>query len=98
MLRSRFLWGTIMRTSTRIGIQPGTKALRLERNPFGSRPIIEANRHYHFEPGSWCLWINTHDFTQGTYLKLYDDGMVERVTLHADGREECNLIKPKDGE
>jgi hypothetical protein len=87
-----------VRPSIPVGIQPGTKVLRLERNPKHSRLSYQGKRISFYEEGSWCLWINTHDYQSGTYLKLYDDGMIERVTLFADGCEEVQLVKPRDKE
>lgn len=70
-----------MRPRLRVGIQPGTKALRLER--FSA---------------FWALWINAApDFSQGSLLRLYNDGAVEYVTIHADGTESVLRTKEADG-
>lgn len=72
-----------------IGVQPGTKALRLER-----RPAVCA-----IERGWWSLWVHAnHDFTQGTMYRMHDDGHMDRVTLHPDGTESVFDIKPSDKE
>jgi len=72
----------------RIGVPPGTQALRIDRRPTGNE--LDPRPH-------WVLWINSPpDFTTGTYLRLYDDGTVERATLLNDGSEDVFLIKPKD--
>jgi hypothetical protein len=45
--------------------------------------------------GHWRIWLH-HDraLTQGTILRLYDDGRCEQVTLDEDGIE-SNYIKIK---
>ena len=65
----------------RIALQPRTEILFIERH----------------SDGAWCLWIS-HDANQttGTYIKLNNNGSVERVTLHADGSEDVLEIKPRD--
>lgn len=72
------------RPSHRIGIPPGTKALRLERAINGD---------------GWALWISANaDQSEGTYLRLNNDGSVYRVHARDDGTEDEFLVKPKDGE
>ena len=67
-----------IRPTTKIGVPPGTRFLRLER----------ANDH-------WIVWINANiDFTLGTYLRLYNSGKVERVTVRIDEGDDIQLIKP----
>lgn len=76
-----------MKLPIRISVPPNTKAYRIERNVRGRIDNV----------GSWCLWIHPSlDFSQGTYLKLYDDGAMERVTLHADGSEDAMTVKERD--
>lgn len=62
-----------------IGIQPGTKLLQIVP-PHGD--------------GMWVLWLY-HDrlMKSGTYLKLYPDGKMERVTLSLDGTEEVVRVR-----
>ena len=75
----------MMKTAIKIGIPPRTKALLIERKPCTTKD------------GSWLLWINAnHDFTQGTFLRMYDNGMMERVTVYEDGNERVSIIKPED--
>lgn len=40
------------------------------------------------------VWINSNiDFTQGTFIQLYDDGRIDRVTVMPDGCEHVMHIK-----
>ncbi len=48
--------------------------------------------------GAWMIWINANiNFTLGTYIKLNDDGSIERVTVETDGTEDVFVIKKKEG-
>jgi len=49
------------------------------------------------EDGHWILWLH-HDLalTQGTFLRLYDDGSIEQITTDADGIEQAYWIKHHD--
>lgn len=43
----------------------------------------------------WRLWLMTNgDFSLGTFLKLNDDGSIERVTWHENGTETIVEVKP----
>jgi hypothetical protein len=53
----------------------------------GDEFIIEAH---------WRVWIDTVDYTLGTYLQLFDDGRVVRVVARADRGDEFELVKPGD--
>jgi hypothetical protein len=76
-----------MKPPIRIAMPPGTKAYRIERNVRCRIDCI----------GSWCLWVHpAPDFSHGTYLKLYDNGALERVTLYPDGSEDVMLLKESD--
>jgi hypothetical protein len=45
--------------------------------------------------GHWRIWLHAdRQLTQGTILRLYDDGRCEQVTLDEDGIE-SNFIKIK---
>jgi hypothetical protein len=46
--------------------------------------------------GYYKLWLHTSDRLLGTYLKLYDNGKIERVTVRADQGDEIVTIKPED--
>lgn len=48
------------------------------------------------EGGVWRLWLHTPDFIHGTYLKLYSDGKIVRVTVRADEGDETVCIKEAD--
>jgi hypothetical protein len=72
----------VLRNVWRLGVQPGTKFLRLERDP---------NRK------CWILWTNANrDWTLGTFMRMYDNGRAERVTLRAEGTEEVFDVRPAD--
>jgi hypothetical protein len=43
--------------------------------------------------GKWRVWLHTNDHIHGTYLELYSDGKVNRVTTRADEGDETWLIK-----
>jgi hypothetical protein len=76
-----------MKAPIRIGLQPGAKSLYIERFP---RRVTKW--------GYWLIPQNTnHDRTLGIFLKLYDTGRVERVTVRDDRADEVVLIKPEDG-
>lgn len=75
-----------------IGVPPNTKILRIERQ--------EANDQYYqgtrmvLKEGYWILWINADPrYEFGTYLKLFDNGRIERVTQRPDGSESIMYIK-----
>jgi hypothetical protein len=71
-----------MKATIPIGIQPGTRLLRIERVP---------------ETVSWIVWIHHNpDFTLGTYLTLYQDGRMTNTTVHEDGTEDVFQVKPPD--
>lgn len=44
--------------------------------------------------GVWHLWLHTSDFVHGTFLKMYSDGCVQRITVRADEGDEVVLVKP----
>lgn len=46
---------------------------------------------------AWRVWIARSPDGYGTYLCLYDNGAIERVTLRADYPEERYPIKSEDG-
>ncbi len=75
-----------------IGIPPGTKILRIER--------CEAKDSYYqgtrlvMNEGYWMLWINADQrYEYGTYIKLFDNGKIDRVTQRPDGSEDIMSIK-----
>lgn len=67
-----------MQRPTNIGIVPRTRLYKLER--------VE-------HPYAWRVWIALSPEGYGTYLLLYNNGTVERVTLREDIPEERVWIK-----
>lgn len=49
----------------------------------------------HGVPDHWRVWLHTNDHVYGTFLELWDDGSITRVTVR-DGYEDRVEIKPKD--
>ena len=47
--------------------------------------------------GVWRLWLHTPNYIHGTYLLLYSDGKVTRVTEVADGPPETLVVRYADG-
>lgn len=45
---------------------------------------------------TWQLWLATPDFIHGTYLKMYLDGRIERVTVRQDEGDEIFTIRETD--
>lgn len=45
---------------------------------------------------AWQLWLDTADYIHGTYLVLYDDGTIERVTSRAGEGDDVQLVRPSD--
>jgi len=96
-----------IRPTTTIGVQPNTRLLRIERvGPHPPRQSVwhdSANRaaarmlgEEHNPYGAWMIWINANiNFTLGTYIKLNDDGSIERVTVLTDGTEDVFVIKKR---
>jgi hypothetical protein len=74
-----------------IAVQPGTRVLRLERVPNRAGGIGDMR-------GYWQFWI-AHDrqMTQGTFIRLYDDGSITQHTVDADGVE-TNTFRVKDAD
>ena len=75
-----------LKATSRIGLPAGTKDVRLER--------VDSDTVY-YSHHFWKLWLS-YDKTMefGTYLALYDDGSIDRVTVHPDGWEQTINIKP----
>lgn len=46
----------------------------------------------------WQVWTDTKDYSVGTYLLMYDDGRIDRVTERADEGPDIWHIKPTDTE
>ena len=74
----------------RIPLQSPIKQLRVE---FWSIRI-ESTQQNAFESSEWRIWLTANkEFTLGTFLKLRDDGMIQRITWHEDGSETIFEIK-----
>jgi hypothetical protein len=43
--------------------------------------------------GKWRMWLHTPDFVHGTFLLLYSNGTVERVTSTRDEPDIVDVIK-----
>lgn len=84
------------RPTTTIGVQPNTKLLRIER--IQPRDVyLRSSDPSIPHDGAWMIWINVNiNFTLGTYIKLNDDGSIERVTVNPDGTEDIFVIKKKE--
>lgn len=86
-----------MKASIPIGIQPGTRILRLYREPALGTHLYIPNAIVRGEHGYWILWIfHNADLTLGTFLKLHDDGRIDRVTQHENGTETIVEVKGAD--
>lgn len=69
-----------MKATIPIALQSGMKMLRLER-------IVGE---------CWKVWIHPNiTLTRGTFLLLYDNGKIERVTVDEDS-EQTFLVKDHD--
>ena len=88
------------RPTITIGIMPNTKLLRIERiaRIHADVPSLVHDGYMHEEHGAWILWVSANiNMTLGTYIKLNDDGTIERVTINPDGTEDVFVIK-KEGD
>mgnify|MGYP003148408743 CR=1 FL=1 len=73
-------------------ISPYLSNIRVERfhilneNPPDNRSLIKKS--------GWRLWLNANgDFSLGTFICLWDDGRIERITWHSDGTESVFEVK-----
>ena len=91
-----------MKATISIGIQPGTKLLRIARQPMHcvqawTGGAVPEPSHDEWEPGHWIIWLHTNDFIHGTFLRLYDNGLIENVTIRSDRPDEdIFVVKPPD--
>lgn len=97
-------------TPTRVGLPPNLKALYVERyaavpheiayfyTVFNADELPIREKRAPKVAGYWLLPIHTNpDRTLGTFLRLYDNGKIEQVTLRPDDPgEDVWLIKPED--
>ena len=98
-----------MKASIRIALQPGSRVLYVEREPsriVESPPFIDYADYNERvlstikirKMGYWTIPQSTNpDRTLGIFLRLYDNGKVERVTIRDNEADDIVLIKPEDG-
>jgi hypothetical protein len=68
-----------VRVPIQVGIQPGTKLLKLYYQPSIS---------------CWDIWLShDHLIKYGTFLRLSQSGGMTRITLRPDGTEEIHVVK-----
>jgi quercetin dioxygenase-like cupin family protein len=61
----------------------GARQLRVER-------VITCHAH-------WRMWLHANsDFSLGTFICLFDNSSIERVTWHPDGTETRFTVKEAD--
>ncbi len=95
-----------MKATIPIGIQPGTKLLRIARQPKSQSVETHLIRKWGMAvdretvteiEGYWDIWLNTNDFIHGTFLRLYDNGKIERITIRVERPDDdVVLVKPED--
>ena len=88
-----------MKATIPIGIQPGTKLLRIARQVGENRSYLRAQNKWVLlgSDGYWDIWLNTNDFIHGTFLRLYDNGKIERITIRVERPDDdIVLVKPED--
>ena len=90
-----------------IGIPPGKRELWIERHR-KTNPYIECFNDYGMftgyrwdrskdHNGYWLVPLSTNPArTLGDFLKLYDNGKIERITLRPDHDDVVVVIKPED--
>lgn len=90
-----------MKAPHKIGIPPGMRVLYVERHEaeYSKHPkFVEHNsKGLRKRDGHYRLWLHTNDRILGTYLALWDNGKIERVTVRADEGDQVDLIKKEDG-
>ena len=98
-----------MKAPHKIGIPPGLRVLCVERHEAHTNVLIAAwdvssetkptrTRHYRaiVVEGHYRLWLHTNDRVLGTYLALWDNGKIERITVRDNEGDQIDLIKPAD--
>lgn len=99
-----------MKAPIRVGLVPGTRVLYIERSPeqWSSEKYLQSTdpemndvwmvRATKVAEGYWLVPQSTNpDRTLGIFLKLYDNGKVERVTVRENEGDDVVEIKPEDG-
>lgn len=90
-----------MKATIPIGVPPNMRVMHIERAS-ANRDFIEMPdgelRGSIFEEGYYRLWIHrsVSDRLYGTFLALYDNGKIERVTVRENEGDQVDLIKPED--
>jgi hypothetical protein len=84
-----------MKAGIPIGVPPGTRIWKLERNK-ATEIELGKYRTTSKHDGFWLIWIHTRDYIHGTFLKLYDNGAIENVTVRAGEGDEVILVKGED--
>lgn len=65
-----------------IGLQPGTRILRID---------------WMSDLKAWDIWLNaTGNWETGTFLRLYDNGKCERHYFDGEAVYEVTVVKPED--
>lgn len=82
-----------MRAKRLVHVPLGTRLMRLER--IDRCQYHDEERTQTVEP-HWKAWTGTSDFIHGTFLRLYDSGKVERVTIREGEGDEVLLVRPDD--
>lgn len=86
-----------MKSPHKIGIPPGVRVLHIERHEeqWIEHPTEDAA---YKQVAHYRLWIhrNVSDRLLGTYLALWDNGKIERITVRANEGDQVDLIKPED--
>lgn len=86
-----------MRSTIPIGIQPGTKVLRIERVAREKSTINSLRFVSDSKQGYWLIWLHANQsFTLGTYLVLNDDGSITNNTIKEGGTEDIFTVKGPD--
>lgn len=60
---------------------------------FGSTRVLTG---FSDPQGHYRLWLHTKDFVLGTFLELWPNGEVIRVTVREDQGDERVLVRPAD--
>lgn len=82
-----------MKAKRLVHVPLGTRLMRLER--IGGCQYHDGEEDKTIEP-HWKAWIGTSDFIHGTFMRLYDNGKVECVTIREGEGDEVLLIRPED--
>jgi hypothetical protein len=89
-----------MKAPHKIGLPPGMRVLYMERHEkeYDTAPeyIENCSKGLIRRDGHYRIWIHTSDRVFGTYLALWDDGKIERITVRKGEGDQIDLIKPAD--